>query len=161
MNQKIEAVLDSILETFEFGGIPKAVAIFSFPIPDILSTKLSFTNRTIQSFSGSSDSRGYRQWLEVGRQVKKGAKAIYILVPCLKKQKDEETDEEQIILAYFKTVAVFKIEDTEGDPLDYQNIELPELPLIERAYDWGIEVKSVPGDYSYYGYFIPARKEIT
>jgi len=37
---------------------------------------------------------------------------------------------------------------------------LPELPLIERAYDWGIEVKSVPGNYSYYGYFIPARKEI-
>ena len=66
MNQNIKAVLDSILETFESGDIPKAVAISSFPIPDIPSTKWSFTNRTIQSLSGSSDSRGYRQWLEVG-----------------------------------------------------------------------------------------------
>ena len=55
---------------------------------------------------------------------------------------------------------VFRSEDTTGEPLDYQNIELPELPLIQRAYDWGIEVKVVPGNYRYYGYFAPARKEI-
>jgi len=85
MNQKIKTVLNTILKAFESGDIPSAVAVATFPIPDIPSTQWSFSNRTIQIISGTSDSRGYRQWLEVGRQVKKGSKAIYILVPCLKK----------------------------------------------------------------------------
>jgi len=55
---------------------------------------------------------------------------------------------------------VFKVEDTNGEPLDYQNIVLPELPLMQRAQDWVINVKAVPGNYRYYGYFAPERKEI-
>jgi antirestriction protein ArdC len=160
MNQQIKAVLDGILEAFETGNIPEAVAVASFPIPNIPSTKWSISNRTIQFIFGTSDARGYRQWQEIGRQVKKGAKAIYILAPCIKKHKDEETEEEKLILTSFKAVPVFKVEDTDGDPLDYQNIELPDLPLIERAYAWGIDVKAVPGSYSYYGYFVPGAREI-
>ena len=160
MNQQIKTVLDSILETFESGDIPEAVAVASFPIPDIPSTNWSFTNRTIQFLSGTSDSRGYRQWLEVGRQVKKGAKAIYILVPCFKKGKNDETGEEEKSLTFFKTCPVFKKDDTEGEELEYENIELPELPLIQRAYDWGISVKTVPGNFKYYAYFSPTRREI-
>jgi hypothetical protein len=38
---------------------------------------------------------------------------------------------------------VFRVEDTKGKELDYQNIELPELPLIDRAQEWGIDVKAV------------------
>jgi len=64
------------------------------------------------------------------------------------------------LLNFFKAMPVFRAEDTEGAPLDYQNIELPELPLIERAYDWGINVKAVPGNFTYYGYFSPGAKEI-
>ncbi|MBC8438501.1 MAG: antirestriction protein [Deltaproteobacteria bacterium] len=160
MNQKIKAILNSILEAFETGDIPEAVAVASFPIPNIPSAKWSISNRTIQFIFGTSDSRGYCQWLEVERQVKKGSTAIYILAPCIKKKKDEETEEEKLVLTSFKAVPVFKVEDTDGKQLDYQNIELPELPLIQRAYDWGINVKAVPGSYSYYGYFVPARKEI-
>ena len=55
---------------------------------------------------------------------------------------------------------VFRVEDTDGDPIDYQDIELPDLPFIQRAYDWGINVKAVPGNYQYYGYFSPQRQEI-
>ena len=161
MNQKIKTVLNTILEAFESGDIPEAVAVATFPpIGDIPSAHWSFTNRTIQFISGTSDSRGYRQWLEVGRQVKKGSKAIFILVPCFKKQKDQEVEEEKKVLTFFKAMPVFRVEDTAGEPLDYQNIELPEIPLIERAYDWGISVKAVPGNYRYYGYFAPERKEI-
>jgi len=160
MNSQIKAVLDCILEAFESGDIPKAVAVACFPIPDIPSAKWSISNRTIQFIFGTSDSRGYRQWQEVGRQVKNGAKAIHILAPCIKKETDELTNEEKLILTSFKAAPVFRVEDTEGEPLDYQNIEIPELPLIERANDWGIDVKTVPGNYRYFGYFSPDRKEI-
>ena len=43
--------------------------------------------------------------------------------------------------------AVFRVEDTDGEPLDYQKMELPEFPLIEKAKEWGIFVKAVPGNY--------------
>lgn len=160
MNQNIQNVLNSIVSAFESGDIPEAVAVASFPIPDIPSANWSISNRTIQFIFGTSDSRGYRQWLEAGRQVKKGAKALYILAPCIKKQKDEETEEDKFVLTSFKAVPVFRVEDTDGEPLDYQNIELPELPFIERALDWGINVKAVPGNFKYYAYFSPERREI-
>ncbi len=160
MNQKIKAVLDNILNAFESGDIPEAVAVASFPIANIPSSQWSFTNRTIQFINGTGDSRGYRQWLSAGRQVKKGSNAIYILVPCFKKLKDEDMEEEKKSLTFFKAMPVFRVEDTSGEPLDYQNIELPELPLLERAYSWGIDVKAVPGNYRYYGYFAPDRREI-
>jgi antirestriction protein ArdC len=160
MNKNIKTVLNSILKAFEIGDIPEAVAVASFPIPDIPSAKWSFSNRTIQFISGTMDARGYKQWREAGRQVKKGSQAIYILVPCFKKKKDEKTEEERQVLSFFKVSPVFRVEDTTGEPLDYQNIELPELPLIQRAYDWNINVKAVPGNYRYYGYFNPERREI-
>lgn len=160
MNKKIKTVLNNILTTFQSGDIPAAVAVASFPIPDIPSTKWSFTNRTIQFLSGTADARGLRQWNSVTRYIKKGSKAIYILVPCFKKQMIEKTEEEQLLLTFFKAMPVFRVEDTSGEPLDYNNIELPELPLIERAYDWGIDVRAVPGSYRYYGYFAPNRNEI-
>jgi len=160
MNQNIQNVLNSIVSAFESGDIPEAVSIASFPIPDIPSAQWSFTNRTIQFISGTADARGYRQWKAANRCVKKGSKAIYILVPCFKKSKDEEVGEEKKTLSFFKATPVFRMEDTDGQDLDYQNIELPELPLIQRAYDWGINVKAVPGNYRYYGYFAPTRNEI-
>jgi len=161
MNQKIKTVLNTILEAFEKGNIPEAVAIATYPpINGIPSEKWSYNNRIIQFISGTVDARGFNQWKSVNRHVKKGSRAIYILVPCFKKVVDEATDEENQTLMSFKAMPVFPVESTEGEPLDYQNIELPELPLIERAYAWGIDVKAVPMNYSYYGYFSPTRKEI-
>lgn len=55
---------------------------------------------------------------------------------------------------------VFKVEDTDGEPLTYANIELPELPLIERATEWNISVRAIPGNQQYRGYYVPDRKEI-
>ncbi len=160
MNQKIKTVLNTILTAFESGDIPEAVAIATFPVPNIPSANWSFCNRTIQFLSGTADSRGYKQWLEAGRQVKKGSTAIYILVPCFKKNRDDETEEEKKVLTFFKAMPVFRLEDTDGEPLDYQNIELPDLPLIERANDWGVSAKAVPGNFRYHAYFAPDRKEI-
>jgi hypothetical protein len=85
MNGKVKQVLASIVDTFKSGRIPEAVALSSFPVPDIPSAKWSLLNRTLMFLSGTADGRGYRQWQQVNRYVKKGSKAFYILVPFIKK----------------------------------------------------------------------------
>lgn len=160
MNKKVKSVINVILEMFKSGDVPEAIAKASFPTPDLPSSKWSFLNRTLMVLSGTCDARGIRQWNSVKRKVKKGAKAFYILVPCFKKTTGEKTDEEKEVPAFFKTTPVFRVEDTDGEKLDYQNIELPELPLIEKANEWGISVKAVPGNYRYYGYYSSNKSEI-
>lgn len=160
MNDKVKQVLDTILDKFKSGDIPDAIAMASFPIPDIPSTKWSFINRTLMFLSGTADARGFRQWKEANRFVKKGSKAIHILVPCFKKESDEETGKEKEVLTFFKAMPVYKMEDTDGDKLDYECIELPDLPLIERANEWNLAVKAMPGNYKYRGYYSPLRQEI-
>ena len=160
MNEKVKKVLNVIVEKFKSGDIPEAVALASFPFIDVPSSQWSFTNRTIMFLSGTGDARGFRQWKEANRWVKKGSRAIYILVPCFKKQADDETGEEKDVLCFFKPSPVFKVEDTEGETLDYETIELPDLPLIEKAREWGISVKAIPGNYRYRGYYSQDKQEI-
>lgn len=64
---------------------------------------------------------GFRRWQELGRQVRKGEKGIYILAPITVKDEDPATGEETKRL-WFKAVAVFDIAQTDGEPL-------PEPPL--------------------------------
>jgi antirestriction protein ArdC len=129
-------------------------------MPDIPSSSWSFTNRILIFLSGTCDARGFRQWKKENRWVKKGSKAIFILVPCFKKEVDDETGEEKEALRFFKSSPVFRCEDTEGEPLDYHQIELPDLPLIEKAKEWGISVKAIPGNYRYRGYYSSELREI-
>ncbi|MBF0231091.1 MAG: antirestriction protein [Desulfamplus sp.] len=159
-NDKVKKVLDQILQAFESGEIPEAIKIATFPMIDSPCSRWSFNNRLILFLNGTNDARGFHGWKEVNRSVSKGAKAIYILVPCFKKKVDENTGDEERYLTYFKTAPVFRVEDTEGQELEYQTIELPELPLMERAREWGIDVKAVAGDTRYYGYYASNRKEI-
>ena len=163
MAQNIRETLNSILEAFEAGNIPEAVAYSMFPIPDLPSSKWSLLNRITVFLSGTADARGFRQWNEAGRHVKKGAKAVYILVPrMIKREIASELGEaeEEEVLSGFMARPVFRVEDTEGEPLDYEQIELPELPLMERAREWGLSVKAVPGNYEYHGYFSQDKMEI-
>ena len=159
MNDKVKQVLGVIIDKFKSGEIPEAVALASFPLPNIPSSGWSFTNRTLMFLAGTGDARGFRQWKQANRWVKKGAKAIYIFVPCFKKEVDN-TGEEKEFLRFFKSSPVFKYEDTEGETLDYEQIEVPELPLLNRAEEWGIFVKAVPGNYKFRGYYSPQRQEI-
>ncbi len=159
MNDKVKSVLDGVIEQFRTGDIPEAITISMFPVPDLPSSKWSLLNRTAMFISGTMDARGFRQWKTVNRYVKKGSKAVYILVPIFKKFDDEQGEEKQILKG-FTAKPVFRSEDTDGEPLDYENIELPKLPLIERAEEWGLSVKAVPGNYRYYGYYNQDKKEI-
>jgi hypothetical protein len=160
MNNKVRQTLNVIVEKFKSGEIPEAVAMASFPVADTPSSKWSFTNRTLMFLAGTGDARGFRQWKEADRWVKKGAKALHILVPCFQKKLNDETGDEEQVLGYFKSMPVFRYEDTEGKEVDYKTIELPNLPLLYRAKEWGISVKTIPGHYRFAGYYSPQRREI-
>ncbi|MFZ4438047.1 MAG: ArdC-like ssDNA-binding domain-containing protein [Syntrophales bacterium] len=160
MQDRVRQALSVIVEKFKSGEIPEAVAMATFPAVNVPSGKWSFLNRTLMFLSGTGDARGFRQWQEAKRKVKKGAKAIHILVPCFRKEIDDETGDEKNALRYFKAMPIFKVEDTEGEKLDYELLEVPELPLMERAREWGLSIKAMPGNYRYYGYYSSERKEI-
>ena len=160
MNDRVKEVLSTILEKFKSGDIPEAIAYSLFPIPDIPSVKWSILNRILMFLAGTHDARGIRQWNRENRYVKKGSKAFYILVPHIKKTEDTDTEEEKEVLVGFLARAVFRYEDTDGEPLDYEQIELPDLPLLERAEEWGLQVTAIPGDYRYKGYYSSSNKVI-
>lgn len=150
MSDRIKETLNSILDVFKSGKIPEAIAFISFPQFNIPSNSWSFLNRLILWISGTNDARGYRQWIAVGRHVKKGAKAIYILAPRMKKEKDEE---EKIRLIGFLEVPVFKADETEGEPLDYEKNKIPGFPLMEKAKEWGLSVGAIGGNDRCWGYY--------
>ena len=52
---KVRHVLQVIVDKFESGEIPDAVAFASYPIPDIPSYEWSFTNRTLMFLGGTGD----------------------------------------------------------------------------------------------------------
>lgn len=159
MNSKVKSVLDSILDQFKNSdNIPSAIALISFPTANLPMYRWSLLNQLVCYFTGLSDFRGYRQWEEVKRYVKKGEKATHILVPWIKKEEVE--GEEKSHLAGFITGAVFAVEQTDGEPLDYQQIELPKLPLIERAKELGVDVTAIQGNYDHYGYYSPKKQII-
>ena len=161
MLPRVKKVLDLLIEEFKEGStIPEAIAYSSFPIPNIPSGSWSLMNHILMYLAGTNDARGYRQWKLVHRFVKKGSKSFDILVPKFKKLKDEKSDEERSVLTGFMCAPVFKVEDTDGEPLDYENISLPELPLLDLAKEWNISVTAVPGNYRYYGYYSPTKNVI-
>ncbi len=158
MNNKVSQTLDAVLDRFKSGDIPQAVSYAMFPIPDLPSSRWSLLNRTIMFISGTCDARGYKQWQQAGRFVKKGSKALYILVPYFKKIEDK--GDQVCVVSGFGCQPVFKVEDTDGETLEYQNMELGPLPLLQRAEEWNISVRAVPGNYQYAGYYSMGRKEI-
>ncbi len=160
MNEKVKQALENILQRFQNGDLPEIIAYSTFPIHDIPASKWSLLNRMLMFMAGTCDARGYRQWQKVGRHVKKGSKSFTILAPRFIKKQTENDEEAETILAGFISVPVFRVEDTEGDPLDYQQVKLSELPLIDVAKRWGISVKGIPGNYHFLGYFSQDQREI-
>ena len=160
MSASIHETVSGIIAAFERGDIPEAIAYSMFPIPNLPSSKWSLLNRTIMFLAGTQDARGFRQWKQAGRHVKKGAKSFRILVPCIVKKENDENGEIEHALRGFMCKPVFRVEDTDGEALAYETLELPDFPLRERAEEWGISVKAIPGNYRYYGYYRPGSKEI-
>jgi len=160
MNAKVKSVLDTILDQFKNSdNIPEAIALITFPTANLPMHKWSLLNQLVCYFTGLTDFRGYKMWKEVNHFVKKGEKGTHILVPWIKKDKDEK-GEEKPFLAGFITASVFAVEQTEGETLEYQKLELPPFPLMERAKELGVNVAVIPGNYDTYGYYSPNQKVI-
>ena len=152
--RKAESAASRILEAFRSGNLPQALApVFIRRQDNIPCRGWSWSNQLLTALAGTSDARGYRQWQEVGRHVKKGAKAFPILVPMIGKRagKDAETGEEteDTFLYGFTSAPVFRLEDTEGDPLPPPDPAVAEwlesLPLRAVAESWGLSIDAYNG----------------
>lgn len=156
--------LEKIIHLFESGQVAQAMERSIIKPPNIPIARWSMGNKLLAFIHGTSDARGFRQWQEAGRHVRTGAKAFYIFGPLLRKieKEDPETGEvEEIVrLAGFKTIPVFAVEDTEGEPLDY-NLTPKELPVLyDVAVAWGIKIHYEFTGPKYYGYYRPTTQEI-
>jgi hypothetical protein len=87
--EKVDAVLNGIVDLFTDGDVAGAVAIATFPTPDIPMAAWSLRNRVIAMIAGTGDARGFRAWQKIGRCVQKGRRAFYILAPKTFKSKTE------------------------------------------------------------------------
>lgn len=160
-NAKIDAALGGLLEQFKSGQIADTVALATFPpIAGIPSSGWSLTNRILQIINGTGDARGYRQWQEAGRQVRKGCKSFSILGPRMVKDSADTSDDPRMRCIGFFTIPVFRLEDTDGEPLNYEKHEVPELPLLNVARAWGISVRAVGFNGVYLGMYRPCVNEI-
>ena len=87
--QRANSELEKVVRLFSSSQLPDmcAKALISSPVKP--SSRWSFGNQLLMLLSGTADARGFRQWMEAGRSVTKGAKAIYILGPVRKRGQAE------------------------------------------------------------------------
>lgn len=164
--EKTREALNRLLAMFANGDLPPAVArtlIRPQGGQGKPSDTWSLGNRLLMYLAGTEDARGFHQWQEAGRRVKKGAKAFHILAPCTVKkivkvtdpETGEEREEERRVIVGFRFIPVFRYEDTEGKPLPEVKYDPPEPPpLQEVAKAFGVqEIIYAPGDGGSYGFY--------
>lgn len=133
--------LDKIIKLFDSDELPAKCAKVLIDAPQKPSSKWSLGNQLLMLCAGTEDGRGFDQWKQVKRYVKKGARAFYILGPIyINKPKEDKLEETESVLVGFKRIPIFRFEDTDGAPLEvYKPRTLP--PLLDVAKKWGLEVK--------------------
>lgn len=149
--------LDLIVQSFENGDVPKKLAqSFISGASEKHCASYSFMNRFIVLLHGYTDAMGFKQWKKIGRNVKKNEKAVKILSPVIKKNKDRKIDEktgevkeeEETFCIGFRAVNVFGYEQTEGKPVKHdEEVDkfLDSLPLKNVAEKWGIHIDAYNG----------------
>lgn len=172
----IEEALSGLLAMLTRGELPEAIARTEITrrSSDAPSAAWSLGNQLLMIAAGTNDARGFRQWQAASRQVKKGARAFRILGPiAARKSRSHDTnateeegpsrkDEARVIVTGFKALPVFRLEDTDGEPVevpDYAPITLP--PLADVAERLGVTVRYAPRLGGYLGFYSLARKDIT
>jgi len=154
-NERIGGAINKILELFKTGNIPETIALLTNPKINIPMANWSLRNKLIAFTNGTQDARGFCSWEGSGRRIKHGSKAFYILAPCIIK-----TEEEELKLIGFKPTPVFRVEDTQGKALEYENLPLPEFKFYDVAEKWGLKVESIGFSSGFYGAYSPKEKKI-
>lgn len=157
--------LERIVKMFSSKELPDTLAKAYLEPSGVPSDKWSLGNRLIMALEDTHDARGYRQWQEAGRHVKKGSKAIYILAPRMGKavETDKETGEERVrkFVSGFVGVPVFRYEDTDGKEVKYvKNAPRALPPLANVAEKWGITVRFDATRHGEYGSYSKSGGEI-
>jgi antirestriction protein ArdC len=104
---------------------------------------------------GASKVAGFQTWKKLGRNVKKGAKGIAILAPCLYRRKsDPENEDSPTVqkLGGFKVAYVFDYSATEGEPLPTLQYAaaaggeelLPRLEAAAQKLSMQLEYEEIP-----------------
>jgi N-terminal domain of anti-restriction factor ArdC len=162
--QTLEQGIDSILTSEGFASYLRTLSRFhSYSFGNVLLIRAQRPDATRVA--------GYRKWIELGRQVRKGEQGIKILVPFKHKAAvAEEAGEDAVIVKGFGLGTVFDVSQTDGDPL-------PGPPAVERidgASDRGmrlfvdlfdyLELQNIPVDRETTkpanGYFDPKRRRV-
>jgi hypothetical protein len=131
---QVKEAMDTLLKMFNEDNLEK-VAKAVFKGNEIPSDRWSFLNRILMYLNNTEDARGFRQWQEAGRFVKKGSKAFYIFAPMFKKfieekvlESGEIVKQEKQILTGFKGIPIFRFDDTDGAPVIKENFKA-NIPL--------------------------------
>jgi hypothetical protein len=149
---KAEAAARTILRAFEdTNSLPKPLAqVFIRRKDSPHCRRWSWGNQLLVVINGYTDARGFRQWEQVGRKVKRGERAFYILGPVMKKVQNKETGEERTIIVGFKGLPVFGLQQTEGKPLPSGDPDIEywieSLPLLAVAKRWDLGVGTFDGE---------------
>jgi hypothetical protein len=162
--ERAAAELDKIVALFSTTQLPDLCAKALINAPEKPASKWSFGNQLLMLLSGTEDARGYRQWGDVGRYVRKGSKAFYILGPVFVKKhldnSDPSDDEEVDVLVGFRAIPVFRLEDTEGAELPTYTPRNPP-PLLDVAERFGMKVNYLRLSAGVYGLTDYERQIIT
>ena len=172
LTPKAHEALQQLLTALAQGTIPEALARTVLPALDVPAARWSLNNRLLAWLAGTADARGLRQWNAVGRRILADRHAFYILAPLRVKRNLRDPDPEapddpepELRLVGFRATPVFRVEDTEGAPLDYPPLEPPQPPpLWEVAEQWGLTVSYATFGrlgLSVYGSYAPAQRQIT
>ena len=141
--ERADFELEKIVRLFSSAQLPDLCAKSLIIAPEKPSSRWSFGNQLLMLLAGTEDARGYRQWMDVKRHVRKGSKAFYILGPVFAKKcidgPDPNDDEEIEVLVGFRAIPVFRLEDTEGAELPAYKARDPP-PLLDVAEKYGMKV---------------------
>src|SRR5690606_20745899 len=110
------------MDLFQSGDVPAALApMFIRRHENTPCRAWSWSNQLLVALYGHDDARGFRQWEQVGRHVRKGEKGFPILIPCHVKREEKHPEtgqiEPRLILVGFKHCIVFGYGQTEGAEL--------------------------------------------
>ena len=159
--ERVQTALASLVRQFEEGTVSALVSelVLRRQAGDsgAPSSTWSISNQMLMLIHGTHDARGFKQWLAVGRRIRKGGKAFSILAPWFLRavgigpageaEQTDEGGEAARVLRGFNPVPVFRFEDTEGDPLETYDYSPPSAPpLLDVAASMGIVVEYAPGE---------------
>lgn len=166
-DQKFAESINKIIEIFESGQIPDAIAHSTIPMPDIPSAKWKgMRNRVLLYIETvlqgkSMDARTWKQWKEVGRYPT-GKTGFYLWRPNFIVREDEKTKEKESYITGFRPFVAFSYSDTKGKDLPESPptdpAEVP--PLMDVAKKWGIDVSYLPSVVGFWGAYTPSSDEI-